>query len=43
VLLGLVTDVLVVRNTSTFWIDAINGAIILLALGIARLVSLVRP
>jgi simple sugar transport system permease protein len=43
VLLGLVNDVLVLRNTSTFWIDAVNGAIILIALGIARLVSLVRP
>jgi simple sugar transport system permease protein len=43
VLLGLVNDVLVLRNTSTFWIDAVNGAIILIALAIARLVSLVRP
>ena len=44
VLLGLVTDVLVLRNTSTFWIDAINGATTRLAvLRIARLVSLVRP
>jgi len=34
--------VLVLRNTSTFWIDAVNGAIILLALGLARLVELVR-
>jgi simple sugar transport system permease protein len=37
VLLGLVNDVLVLRNTSTFWIDAINGAIILLALLLARI------
>jgi simple sugar transport system permease protein len=43
VLLGLVNDVLVLRNTSTFWIDAVTGAIILIALGIARLVALVRP
>jgi simple sugar transport system permease protein len=43
VLLGLVNNVLVLRNTSTFWIDAVNGAIILIALAIARLVSLVRP
>jgi simple sugar transport system permease protein len=43
VLLGLVNDVLVLRNTSTFWIDAANGAIILIALGIARVVALVRP
>src|SRR5262249_9000279 len=42
VLLGLVNDVLVLRNTSTFWIDAVNGAIILIALGLARLVALVR-
>jgi simple sugar transport system permease protein len=42
VLLGMVNDVLVLRNTSTFWIDAVNGAIILIALGLARLVSLVR-
>ena len=32
VLLGLVNDVLPLRNTSTFWIDAVNGAIILIAL-----------
>jgi simple sugar transport system permease protein len=42
VLLGLVNDVLVLRNTSTFWIDAVNGAIILIALGLARVVALVR-
>jgi simple sugar transport system permease protein len=42
VLLGLVNNVLVLRNTSTFWIDAVNGAIILIALGLARVVSLVR-
>jgi simple sugar transport system permease protein len=42
VLLGMVNDVLVLRNTSTFWIDAVNGAIILIALGLARLVSSVR-
>ena len=43
VLLGLVNNVLVLRNTSTFWIDAANGAIILIALGLARLVATVRP
>jgi hypothetical protein len=32
----------VLRNTSTFWIDAVNGAIILIALGLARVVALVR-
>jgi simple sugar transport system permease protein len=42
VLLGLVNNVLVLRNTSTFWIDAANGAIILIALGLARVVALVR-
>jgi simple sugar transport system permease protein len=42
VLLGLVNNVLVLRNTSTFWIDAVNGAIILIALGLARVVTLVR-
>jgi simple sugar transport system permease protein len=42
VLLGLVNNVLVLRNTSTFWIDAVNGAIILIALGLARVVALVR-
>jgi simple sugar transport system permease protein len=43
VLLGLVNNVLVLRNTSTFWIDAANGAIILIALGLARVVASVRP
>jgi simple sugar transport system permease protein len=42
VLLGLVNNILVLNNTSTFWIDAANGAIILIALGLARLISLVR-
>jgi simple sugar transport system permease protein len=42
VLLGMVNDVLVLRNTSTFWIDAVNGAIILLALALARVVALFR-
>jgi simple sugar transport system permease protein len=42
VLLGMVNDVLVLRNTSTFWIDAVTGAIILIALGLARIVTLVR-
>ena len=42
VLLGLVNNVLVLRNTSTFWIDAANGAIILIALGLARVVGSVR-
>jgi simple sugar transport system permease protein len=42
VLLALVNNVLVLRNTSTFWIDAANGAIILIALGLARAVSLIH-
>jgi simple sugar transport system permease protein len=42
VLLGLVNNVLVLRNTSTFWIDAVNGAIILIALALARVVAMVR-
>jgi simple sugar transport system permease protein len=42
VLLALVNNVLVLRNTSTFWIDAANGAIILIALGLARLVTLIH-
>src|SRR6059058_2277019 len=42
VLLGLVNNVLVLRNTSTFWIDAANGAIILIALGLARVIGMVR-
>ena len=42
VLLGLVNDVLVLRNTSTFWIDAVNGAIILVALVLARLIGTQR-
>jgi simple sugar transport system permease protein len=42
VLLGMVNDVLVLRNTSTFWIDAVNGAIILIALALARAIGFVR-
>jgi simple sugar transport system permease protein len=42
VLLGLVNNVLVLRNTSTFWIDAANGAIILIALGLARVIGTAR-
>jgi simple sugar transport system permease protein len=42
VLLGMVNDVLVLRNTSTFWIDAVNGAIILLALLLARVIGSIR-
>jgi simple sugar transport system permease protein len=42
VLLGMVNDVLVLRNTSTFWIDAVNGAIILVALALARAIGSIR-
>ena len=42
VLLGLVNNVLVLRNTSTFWIDAANGAIILIALGLGRVLGTLR-
>jgi ribose/xylose/arabinose/galactoside ABC-type transport system permease subunit len=38
----MVNDVLVLRNTSTFWIDAVNGAIILVALLLARLIGSTR-
>ena len=39
VLLGLVQNVLVLSQIQTFWIDAANGAIILIALGLARIVG----
>src|SRR5207245_9730406 len=39
VLLGLVQNVLVLAQIETFWIDAANGAIILIALGLARIVG----
>jgi simple sugar transport system permease protein len=42
VLLGLVNNILILNNTSTFWIDAANGAIILVALGLARLIEIGR-
>jgi len=46
VLLGLVNNILILNNTSTFWIDAANGAIILvalaLALALARAIESVR-
>jgi simple sugar transport system permease protein len=43
VLLGLVNNVLVLRNTNVYWIDAANGVIILLALVLARVMSAVTP
>jgi simple sugar transport system permease protein len=39
ILLGLVQNVLVLSQIQTFWIDAANGAIILVALGLARIVG----
>jgi simple sugar transport system permease protein len=42
VLLGLVNNILILNNTSTFWIDAANGAIILVALAFARVIESVR-
>jgi simple sugar transport system permease protein len=39
VLLGLVQNILVLSQIQTFWIDAANGAIILIALGLARVVG----
>src|SRR5262249_30992345 len=42
VLLGLVQNILVLSQIQTFWIDAANGAIILIALGLARLVGTSR-
>jgi simple sugar transport system permease protein len=42
VLLGLVQNVLVLRNTSTYWIDFAYGTIILLALVLQRISSAIR-
>jgi simple sugar transport system permease protein len=42
VLLGLVQNILVLSQIQTFWIDAANGAIILIALGLARIVGTSR-
>jgi simple sugar transport system permease protein len=42
VLLGLVQNVLVLRQTNVYWIDAANGAIILLALVLARVIGAIR-
>jgi simple sugar transport system permease protein len=39
ILLGLVQNVLVLSQIQTFWIDAANGAIILVALALARVVG----
>jgi simple sugar transport system permease protein len=42
VLLALVNNILTLSQIQTFWIDAANGAIILVALGLARLIGLLR-
>jgi simple sugar transport system permease protein len=39
ILLALVTNILVLSQIQTFWIDAANGLIILIALGLARLIG----
>jgi simple sugar transport system permease protein len=39
ILLALVTNILVLSQIQTFWIDAATGLIILIALGIARLIG----
>ncbi len=36
ILLALVTNILILSQIQTFWIDAANGLIILIALGLAR-------
>jgi simple sugar transport system permease protein len=42
VLLGLVQNVLVLSQVNTFWIDAADGAIILIALLLARVIQVTR-
>jgi len=37
-----VQNILVLSQIQTFWIDAANGAIILIALGLARIVGTSR-
>jgi simple sugar transport system permease protein len=39
ILLSLVTNILTLSNISSTWIDAVDGAIILIALGIARVIG----
>ena len=39
ILLALVTNILILSQIQTFWIDAATGLIILIALGIARLIG----
>jgi simple sugar transport system permease protein len=42
VLLSLVTNILTLTNISSTWIDAVDGAIILIALGLAKLIGTER-
>ncbi len=42
ILLSLVTNILTISNISSTWIDAVDGAIILIALGVARLIGTER-
>jgi simple sugar transport system permease protein len=39
ILLALVTNILTLSNISSTWIDAVDGAIILIALGVAKLIG----
>ncbi len=43
ILLALVTNILVLSQIQTFWIDAADGFIILIALALARLIGTERP
>jgi simple sugar transport system permease protein len=42
ILLSLVTNILTLSNVSSTWIDAVDGAIILIALGLAKLIGTER-
>ncbi|HEX7264501.1 MAG TPA: ABC transporter permease [Candidatus Dormibacteraeota bacterium] len=42
ILLSLVTNILTLSNISSTWIDAVDGAIILIALGLARIIGTER-
>ena len=39
ILLALVQNILILSQIQTFWIDAANGLVILVALGLARLIG----
>jgi simple sugar transport system permease protein len=39
ILLALVQNILILSQIQTFWIDAANGLVILIALGLARLIG----